>query len=178
MAQTTYPQEVDQFGRKFQYVQNNFANIGLQPNEERVVLDVKEKGQIFMYEVHGNSRHLGLSVDIWGDSGAQISIMGGHLTFEKLLQKAWGLSAGEVAPVAGVSPDPHGEPNDRHPYLLRFKTTDEQDITGEDGERYSMAYTPNPYTAYGSRIRVTLVNHSNEAGVVEDFVLTRKVWIN
>ncbi|AIF83281.1 hypothetical protein NTE_01209 [Candidatus Nitrososphaera evergladensis SR1] len=177
MAQITNPVEVDQSGRKFQYIQNNFANIGLQPNEERVVLDVKEKGEIFMYEMHGNSRHLGLSVDIWADSGAQISIMGGHLTFEKLLQKAWGLSAGEVAPVSGVSPDPHGEPNYRHPYLLRFKTTTEQDITGEDDERYSMAYTPNPYTAYGSRIRVTLVNHSNETGVVEDFVLTRKVWL-
>jgi hypothetical protein len=103
--------------------------------------------------------------------------MGGHTTFQQLLDKSWGLSAGQVAPVAETSPDPAGIVNQRHPFLLRYKTTNEVDIDGDEGEHYSLAFTPDPFTAYGSRIRVTLVNQGSEAGILEDLEFTGKDWL-
>jgi hypothetical protein len=174
---TISPSQVDQFGRKYQYIGNAYSNISLAAGEKKVVIDQKESGEIFLFELHGNYRYLGCNVEIWGDGGGAVSVQQGHETFVDLITKNWGVGAGEVAPVAGISPDPAGKSNPRHPYILRFKTTSEADITGEEGEKYSLAYTPNPLTPYNSRIKVTLVNRGSEAGIIEDFSITRKVWI-
>ncbi|AIF84579.1 hypothetical protein NTE_02532 [Candidatus Nitrososphaera evergladensis SR1] len=175
--QSIHAVQTDNFGRKYQFVQNDISNLALEGREERVVIDQKESGELYLFELHGNYRYLGLNVEIWGTSGAGVSIQQGHETFVDLITKNWGVGAGEVAPVAGISPDPAGKSNPRHPYILRYKSTEEADITGQEGQKYSLAFTPIPYTPYASRIRVTLVNRGSEVGIIEDFAITRKVWL-
>ena len=167
----------DSAGRKFTYIQTRWQSIVLKPREKRRVLDMKESGELIIVEFHAHdSPKLAIEVNLWGDDGSPITIMDFHHDFDALLMLGWGLTPGAIKAVAGVSPDPVGIPNGVHPFLTRYKLTDEADGIGHTGQHYSMAYAPVIAIPYGKRIQINIYNGDSSDAEVHDLVVNRRVF--
>lgn len=162
--------------RSFTYVQQRWQEVTLQPGERREIIDIKEEGELLIVEFHAHNSKLSMEINLWGENGSLIAIMDFHNDFEHLLELGWGLAPGDVKPIAGISPDPAGKAHPVHPYLTRYKSTEEEDALGQTGKHYSMTYSPTVPIAYKKRIQIVVRNPTQSAENIHDVVVNRKVY--
>lgn len=147
----------------------------LTPNETRSYLDVEETGLLHIAELHSNSRQVSFEITLFGDQG-DFKVWKFEENFLTLLKRGWGLAPGDVKLLPGdISPDPVGNPNPWHPYLLRYKDSTEADSTSETGLWYSAAYTPQIPMPYKNRLRILISNPTSANVTVRSATINRMI---
>lgn len=148
----------------------------LAPRERRVIIDNEERGYFHACGIYAANPDVILDCEITLYDGSVYKPWSSHNSFRNLLSLGFGLSPGDVAPIAGISPDPAGKPNHAHPFVTRYKTTGEVDVTGDSGQIYGMAYLPNPPVEYSGRLKVVIRNPTDSSVTLHHFYVFRRVF--
>ena len=167
--------QVDALGRKFVYSQLWVSDFVIAPGDTFEAIDDYGEGTLESYQVHLDSRHQQISVELYTDGGTKYSVQ--LFNPQNLLRYGWGLTPGDVALIGGISPDRHGTPNGVHPWLSRYKDTGESDYTNQTGRWYSVCYTPNNPPEYTHRIRFAIKNPRTDDVKLRELVVNRRVYI-
>lgn len=161
------------------YQRSRIQNNTIPAQGEYVVLDkTNEKGRLMSVVFTGTNNSMGLFVELYG-STPDTPLFTVDTTFQDLLKIGSGISPGDVKLLPGnISPDPSGKHVPDYPWLMRYKDTAEADATSDASKVYTMAFTPQQYIPYISRIRVAVKNMSTTSSVLRNIDIKRLVFQN
>ena len=147
-----------------------------QPGETYQVVNETEHGFFHSCAIYADSPLVGVDCNLVQIDGSTYKPWSTHNTPQDLLSLGMGLAPGDVVPINNISPDPAGYPNHAHPFVTRYKSTSEADITGEEEPIFGMAYLPEPPIEYSGRITFNITNFSDVPAGVHHFYMMRKIF--